>query len=374
MATKKSAVRGVLPAKTPVVAETDPKEKDEEDATPYAQALSRLEPLQPVLTGLAHRNRNQHRRVAWWRHFGMLRRNCARLVEDLIAAVAAARKSAVRAAKTAKAEGKKRRREELVTGVRTSGDDVAARGAGAVVEINGNVERHATWVRDVLAPKCYLAFSQLTADPQFASLGVVLLGVLGQIQAACDIAAPIQPSPSPSAQDISAAAEYRSSNIENVTPTITTPKAGSADAISSSEPVPVRNESEVALAGKNAEIGGGKAISRADVERASAQQRKKAKDAKTEKDRDSKIAVAPSDRAKSSAPAEMSAATTSLPSSKRQVSGRGEGEVSRPTKKTKTATVTRDENKSASEDKDKKKKKKKGKKGDEFDDLFKGLF
>ncbi|KAI1312158.1 hypothetical protein F5Y03DRAFT_341545 [Xylaria venustula] len=375
MATKKSVVRGVgvLPAKNSAIAKTDPKDQEQEDATPYTQALSRLEPLQPVLAGLAHRNHNQHRRAAWWRHFGMMRRNCARLVEDLVAAVAAARKSATRAAKAAKAEGKKRRREELVTGMKTgvkdSADDVGARG---VVETDENVERHATWVRDVLVPKCYLAFSQLTADPQFAPLGVVLLGVLAQIQAACDIAAPVQPSSS--APDIpaaaAAAAESRPSHIEDVTPIIATPKAGSADALSASKPMPIINKSEAALAGENAEIGGGKTISRADVERASAQP-KKAKESKTEKDRDSKIAAAPSERAKSGAPAEISATTASLLSSKRQASGGGDGGVSRPTKKTKTVTVTRDADKSISGDK--KKKSKKGK-GDEFDDLFKGLF
>ncbi|KAI1281260.1 hypothetical protein F5Y07DRAFT_354143 [Xylaria sp. FL0933] len=370
MATKKSAVRGAL---TPSIATAEMGPEDEIAATPYAQALSRLSPLQSMLAGLAHRNHNQHRRSAWWRHLGMLRRNCARLAEDLVSAVEAARKSAARATKLAKAKGKKRRRVELVSGNKDNGtggkdDDVAAQGDGTPVKTDENVTRHATWMRDVLVPNCYLAFSQLTADPQFAPLGLVLLGALAQIQAACDIAAP-RPAPillSPFVGDIPAGAESQSLNNKNApTATATPPVAEHTAASLVPEPGPKTNESAIPPGGKkdgDTERSGGKAISRADVERAMAQQRndkEAVKAAKTERDSPT---VMPTDLAM----------TAARPPSKRQVSGGADEAVSRPIKKTKTVVATRDGDKSRGADKEKKKKK--VKKGDEFDDLFKGLF
>ncbi|KAI1429336.1 hypothetical protein F5Y12DRAFT_481836 [Xylaria sp. FL1777] len=394
MATKKSAVRGALTTNNAATVAKEPEAKVEEAATPYAQALSRITPLQPILAGLAHRNRNQHRRAAWWRHFGMLRRNCARLADELVSADAAARKDAARAAKTARAESKKeskkRRREELASGAlrtvkseREDDDDVAARGVVAG-ETEGNV-RHAAWIRDVLVPKCYLAFSQLTADPQFAPLGIVLLGALAQIKAACDIAAPRPAAPvlsSPSARDVpEAAAESRPSAVESVT---TIPKTGNTATLPTLEPGPKANERESTPGtkkdGRDDEGGGGKTISRADVERATAQRKKGKEAGKVKVERDKKTATS-SDRAKPGASPEASGATASLPSSKRQVSSAREGEggeeIARPAKKTKTAAVTRAREKGTNDDKDKDKKttkKKKTKKGDEFDDLFKGLF
>ncbi|KAI1105873.1 hypothetical protein F4804DRAFT_302743 [Jackrogersella minutella] len=122
----------------------------------YDEALEKLQPLQPVLRGFNHRNRNQHRRAAWWAAFGMLRRHVDKCADELLDAAAAATKS----------RGKKKRRR----------DDGAA-------EVK--VQDHVVWLRDVLVPKCYVAFSQLTADNQFATLGVVLLGALAQVNTAC---------------------------------------------------------------------------------------------------------------------------------------------------------------------------------------------
>ncbi|KAI1417841.1 hypothetical protein F5Y13DRAFT_63175 [Hypoxylon sp. FL1857] len=126
----------------------------------YEAALDKLQPLQPILRGFNHRNRNQHRRSAWWAPFGMLRRHVDKLVDELLDAAAAANAAA-------KSKGKKRKRDN---------DDGRA---------EKKARGHVKWLRDVLVPKCYLAFSQLTADNQFATLGVVLLGALAQVNAAC---------------------------------------------------------------------------------------------------------------------------------------------------------------------------------------------
>ncbi|KAK6950090.1 hypothetical protein Daesc_008416 [Daldinia eschscholtzii] len=118
----------------------------------YQDALDGLQPLLPVLRGFNHRNKNQHRRAAWWAAFGMLRRHVERLVDELLEA------AAITAAASNKSKSKKRQRS----------DD----GGGVERKVKGHVE----WLRDVLVPK---------SDNQFATLGVVLLGVLAQVNTTC---------------------------------------------------------------------------------------------------------------------------------------------------------------------------------------------
>ncbi|KAI0537354.1 hypothetical protein GGR58DRAFT_352259 [Xylaria digitata] len=388
MATQKSAARSRSALTSTQTASTNAPvaEAAPEEATPHSQALCRLEPLQPVLAGLVHRNRNQHRRAAWWRYFGMLRRNCAKLVEDLISADAAARKNAARAAKAAKVKGKKRRREELAAadlGTGIGGKDVVSvQGTEADVETNANVARRAPWLRDVLVPKCYLAFSQLTADNQFAPLGVVLLGILAQIQAACDIVAPRPAAPaasSPFSQDVIAADKSQLPSVENTT---MDPEDGNLSALA---PKSKASESQTSREGK-AEIrsekgGGGRTISREDVERA-AELHKKGTETGTvkAKNRDAaRIAALTTDRARSSTPSKTPEVRASTPSSSKgqmyPTQERGEdNELARPAKKMKAAPGTEQRGKGTTSDDKNKKKKKKTKKGDEFDDLFKDLF
>ncbi|KAI1365243.1 hypothetical protein F5Y08DRAFT_189970 [Xylaria arbuscula] len=401
MATKKGAVRGSILPPAATVPKPSSSTKDttttmaeatlgEKEASPYSQALSRLEPLRPILLGIAHRNHNQHRRAAWWRHFGLLRRNCARLVEVLVEAVATAQKNAARAAKASKAKNKKRRREELMSGGAASGprqnEDMDAQ-AGAVTD--ENVVKYATWIRDVLVPKCYLAFSQLTADTQFAPIGVVLLGALAQLQAACDIAVPkpaAAPSSSPSAPDVSvvrvaAADSQPPPALENATTT-------GKDIAPSSSPAAERKaqmseESRTASGAAKedrSQKAGGKAISREAVERAAAQRGKDKERGKSKGSLSGKSTAKLRNDSQAKGNIEGREAPAALPPSKRQVpttreSG-ADADTTRPAKKMKTSTVTttRDEEKDTSADKDKKKKKKKKlKEGDAFDDLFKGL-
>ncbi|KAI1821777.1 hypothetical protein F4861DRAFT_441442 [Xylaria intraflava] len=352
MATKKSAASGVpaspFSPSTGIASEGEA----EQQATRYQQAQSRLEPLQSVLAGLAHRNHNQHRRSAWWCHFGMLRRNCAKLTERLIAA---ARKDAARAAK---AKSKKRRREELASGAPETGasgkDDIA---------VDINVAAHVIWLRDFLIPKCYLAFSQLTADTQFAPLGLVLLSTLAQVQAACECVVPPAP-PAPSAQD---GAETNEAELTVVKPTTTTQ-------------------------GGREERSGGRAISREDAERLARQgqkerlrEKEKGKDKEKEIRKEEKSDVrrtTGSDRAipSASSAAKREATASSISPGKCLARDSGHEDGPPPSKKVKTVPAAKDKSNDVISDKggdkggDKKRSKKKAKKGDEFDDLFKSLF
>ncbi|GAW11123.1 hypothetical protein ANO14919_004630 [Xylariales sp. No.14919] len=382
MATQKSAAhsRSALTATQTAPTSISVAEAEPEEATPYSQALCRLEPLHPVLAGFAHRNHNQHRRAAWWRCFGMLRRNYAKLVEELVSAIAATRKNAARAARTARVKSKKRRREELVSGdLGTRGKDgLAAQELGVDVEANANVAKHATWLRDILIPKCYLAFSQLTADSQFAPLGVVLLGILAQIQAVCDTAAPRRAAPPASprpALNITAVAEAHPPSVEDTT---IVPKDESTAVLSTSEPGSKTNQGQTPPKGKKesrCEKDGGRTISREDVERVTELGKKGNETRKIKVKRDAKTANT-TDRAKSSTPSKASEVTAAILPSKGQMYSAQEGggdELVRPVKKMKIAVVAKEKERGTSDDKDKKKKKK-AKKGDEFDDLFKGLF
>ncbi|KAI1752829.1 hypothetical protein F4782DRAFT_529943 [Xylaria castorea] len=380
MATKKCAVRGAQTSTQNSFTNASTAEAETQEITPYSQALSRLEPLQPVLVGLAHRNHNQHRRATWWRCFGMLRRNCAKLVENLVVAIAAARKTAAGAAKAAKAKSKKRRREELASGRPVTGvgenDALGVQGSELEMEI---VASHTAWLQDFLAPKCYLAFSQLAADSQFAPLGVVLLGILAQVKAACDCVAPRRADPllsSPSASEIPATAERKLLSVEN--PTIVV-ENGNITAVPASESRLTASEPPLAPEGKQESRreatggSGGKAISREDVERA-AEQRKKRKDTGIAKAKRDIQPATITDHAEAGSPVK---GETSTSPGKRQVLSTqvDDGdEGARPAKKTKTAPVNKEKARGESNNSDKNKKKRRVKKSDEFDDLFKGLF
>ncbi|KAK7951760.1 uncharacterized protein PG986_007488 [Apiospora aurea] len=126
----------------------------------YHDTLLLIRPLQPLLAGFNHRNKNQHRVATWWASFNMLRRHVTKWADDLD--------------QQAKARPKKRKRTPTTTTTNQGGD-----GSG------GPAEARALWLRDVLMPKCYLAFSQLAADNQFAPLGLVLTGALAQLYSAC---------------------------------------------------------------------------------------------------------------------------------------------------------------------------------------------
>jgi ribonuclease MRP protein subunit RMP1 len=104
----------------------------EKDAPEKAQALlNTLRPLQPVLAGFAHRNRNQHHGARWWAEFGMLRRQVGRLVLELQEGLGDVRN-----------DGKKEKRRD--------------RGAVAVAVAMDRALDRTIWLRDVSISRCYL--------------------------------------------------------------------------------------------------------------------------------------------------------------------------------------------------------------------------
>ncbi|KAI0013685.1 hypothetical protein F4779DRAFT_562786 [Xylariaceae sp. FL0662B] len=274
---------------------------DSSSSSTYEGALTKLQPLRPILRGLNHRNKNQHRRAAWWGAFGLLRRHVDSLVDEL-----------------ARAEGGKKKR----TRKRKRDDEKGKEG-------EGEAKKHARWLRDRLVPRCYLAFSQLTADNQWATLGVVLLGALAQVHAVCvmlvgDAQAASSPPP----------ASVLATGGEAAFPSALAGGVAAPDVTTGPPP---------------SQGGGGAVVSRDEVARAEKLRKTTPK------------------------PGPMRSFGRSQQGGKDDDSS--SGGVSKPQQKNASvASTEKAESEKGTKAKVAAKKKKKPKRGDEFDDLFKGLF
>ncbi|PQE13929.1 ribonuclease mrp subunit rmp1 protein [Rutstroemia sp. NJR-2017a BBW] len=111
-----------------------------------------LHSLSQILHLTHHRNKNQHRLAKWYISFGILRRQVSRLL-------ALVPEHILESKSRGKAKGKTRERERK----REEDIQVAVRFMLARV-VSG----------------CYLAFSQLVADNQYATLGLMLMGCLAR--------------------------------------------------------------------------------------------------------------------------------------------------------------------------------------------------
>lgn len=111
-----------------------------------------LSHLSDLLHLFHHRNKNQHRRSLWWRHFSIFRRQLNRLVEEI-----------------------KTLNEVPKTHLERSRKKVKDR------ETQSNIAQRRKYWQDVLVPKWQNAFSQIVADGRFAVLGLVLLAALAQV-------------------------------------------------------------------------------------------------------------------------------------------------------------------------------------------------
>ncbi|CAN8097479.1 unnamed protein product [Discula destructiva] len=149
--------------------------------------LSSLQTATHILSGLTHRNKNQHRATKWWAPFDMLRRSLHKTIPDLEAAIQRVEVVMLPSMTTTTSSSK---RKNAAVGV------AVKKTAAKQPELERVVER-AVWMREVLGPRAYEAFTQLTADRQFAQLGLVLIGVLAQVEAALALFTPAEPEPQP---------------------------------------------------------------------------------------------------------------------------------------------------------------------------------
>jgi ribonuclease MRP protein subunit RMP1 len=113
--------------------------------------LETLEYLSNLLQLFNHRNKNQHRRNIWWRHFSTFRRNLSETIRE---------------------------HEELIRTPTTHLERTRKQTRQPGLEIRLS-QRLILW-QNVLVPKWHNSFSQLVADGRFAVLGIVLLAILSQ--------------------------------------------------------------------------------------------------------------------------------------------------------------------------------------------------
>ncbi|KAK4456607.1 hypothetical protein QBC42DRAFT_149727, partial [Cladorrhinum samala] len=136
-------------------------------------SIESLIPALELLSRFHHRNKNQHRLSKWWSQADMLRRHTRKMVELIEDVLPEAEKlEKIRKANSTKLNKKPKKDPKK--------------------EENESVTQRALYMRWQLGPRAFLAFTQLTADRQFAHLGLMLLGVLAQIDKALE---PYSPSP-----------------------------------------------------------------------------------------------------------------------------------------------------------------------------------
>ncbi|KUJ20163.1 uncharacterized protein LY89DRAFT_716595 [Mollisia scopiformis] len=121
--------------------------------SPTTIAKQELTSITQILQLTHHRNKNQHRLAKWWKPFSVLRRNISELLAE------------VDALETA---------EKFSTG---------EKGGRYVRDAREVVERRVEFVEVWVLEKAFVAFSTVVKDLQYASLGLLLLGMLAKIKA-----------------------------------------------------------------------------------------------------------------------------------------------------------------------------------------------
>ncbi|KAK4215390.1 hypothetical protein QBC37DRAFT_481476 [Rhypophila decipiens] len=162
--------------------ETEKEKEDEFQNRPRQKAINSLEPALHILERFHHRNKNQHRRSKWWAEADMLRRQVKKFIEALYDGLEEeerANKILARASKNPatgmKMKGKSGKENDL--------------GDGLVKDKFGIYER-GVYLRGLLVPRAWLAFSQVVADERFAQLGLMLLATLAQVDQVVSAFAP----------------------------------------------------------------------------------------------------------------------------------------------------------------------------------------
>ncbi|KAF1985915.1 hypothetical protein K402DRAFT_421509 [Aulographum hederae CBS 113979] len=114
-----------------------------------------------LLNGIYTRNKNQHRRSIWWRHFSAYRK----CIRDIIFHSTTTSTSTSTTTAT--------------SGLKPTTTTKFALPSTQEPALLNDAEKH-FWAQK-LVPKWYRSFSQLVADPQFAGIGMVLVASLARV-------------------------------------------------------------------------------------------------------------------------------------------------------------------------------------------------
>jgi ribonuclease MRP protein subunit RMP1 len=142
--------------------------------TDLQSALSSVRQSLQLLHSFFHRNKNQHRRSAWWTDLCTLRRSSSKLL-----LAGEAYEKALVQAESRKDQTRQHSKRGRATGTM---DDVPAGSRSARLAVaEREFHQRAQWLRGEVVPRAYMGFTQLAADNQFAAMGILLLGVLAHI-------------------------------------------------------------------------------------------------------------------------------------------------------------------------------------------------
>ncbi|KAK5442598.1 Ribonuclease MRP protein subunit rmp1 [Exophiala xenobiotica] len=131
---------------------------------PIADPSSKLPFMKTLLDQIWARNKNQHRTQPWWKLLGILRKAITQL---------------------ATLDDKQSQLRQRATETGTGTGTIDAKTVRKRFEQEAQIRRERDVcngrIREVLVPRCYVGFTGLVADKQFANLGVVLVGVLADV-------------------------------------------------------------------------------------------------------------------------------------------------------------------------------------------------
>ena len=145
--------------------------------TQPASNESRLHRTLDIMDRLYHRNKNQHRAQPWWRALGLLRYHVAKLCKLLDGLSSTT--STMTSAKLGKDRAKKASKEVKTGSVGQA--RITRERLDHREDLRHGAEETKTWIREVLITRCYLRFGALVAEQSWVNLGLVLIGVLGDI-------------------------------------------------------------------------------------------------------------------------------------------------------------------------------------------------
>ncbi|KAM7207406.1 hypothetical protein V8F20_002286 [Naviculisporaceae sp. PSN 640] len=166
---------------------TNPKEERELikmlQNRPRQKAISELEPVLHILERFHHRNKNQHRINKWWAEADMLRRQVRKLIEGLRAGL-------VDEERNVRMQEMLAKKGSSVAVKKRKGKEQGEEDENGFKKDEFGIYERAVYIRGMLVPRAWFAFTQLVADKQFAQLGLMLLAVLAQIDQALSPFAP----------------------------------------------------------------------------------------------------------------------------------------------------------------------------------------
>lgn len=157
--------------------------------TPYIRLLK----TQLLLTRIHHRNKNQHRNQPFYKHLNLLLRSLSRLIKIHEASTYPA-PSTITKKSTSKSTSTSASNEPAASSAEQTRLSFERQ-----AELRSQREVLESWIRETLVPGCYVAFSSLVADTQFANLGVVLMGCLADVVEVVGLMKTVERVPAPPA-------------------------------------------------------------------------------------------------------------------------------------------------------------------------------